>query len=102
MQGSVSVVSGSGAVAAEKRVLGPSLDIRTDTGPISVASCYSDQSKFSTQSGDMDLKNVHNDSYVAVYTDSKVKMSGIDGTANVFMKKGSLDIQMSHVRHESR
>ena len=102
VQGSVSVVSGSGAVAAEKRVLGPSLDISTDTGPISVASCYSDQSKFSTQSGDMDLKNVHNDSYVAVYTDSTVKMSGIDGTANVFMKKGSLDIQMSHVRHESR
>ena len=43
VQGSVSVVSGSGAVAAEKRVLGPSLDISTDTGPISVASCYSDQ-----------------------------------------------------------
>ena len=103
MQGSVSVVSGSGAVAAEKRVLGPSLDISsTNTGPISVASCYSDQSKFSTQTGDLDLKNVHNDSYVAVYTDSKVKMSGIDGTANVFMKKGSLDIQISHVRHESR
>ena len=44
VQGSVSVVSGSKAVAAEKRVLGPSLDISTDTtGPISVASCYSDQ-----------------------------------------------------------
>ena len=53
VQGSVSVVSGSGAVAAEKRVLGPSLDISTDTGPISVASCYSDQSKFSTQTGDL-------------------------------------------------
>ena len=103
VQGSVSVVSGSGAVAAEKRVLGPSLDISTDTtGPISVASCYSDQSKFSTQSGDMDLKNVHNDSYVAVYTNSIVKMSGIDGTANVFMKQGSLNMQISHVRHESR
>ena len=39
VQGSVSVVSGSGAVAAEKRVLGPSLDISTDTtGPISVIS----------------------------------------------------------------
>ena len=100
VQGSVSVVSGSGAVAAEKRVLG--LDISTDTGPISVASCYSDQSKFSTQTGDMDLKNVHNDSYVAVYTDSRVKMSGIDGTANVFMKQGSLNMQISHVRHESR
>ena len=37
MQGSVSVVSG--AAAAEKRVLGPSLDISTDTtGPISVIS----------------------------------------------------------------
>ena len=53
MQGSVSVVSGSGAVAAEKRVLGPSLDISTDTGPISVASCYSDHTKFSIQTGDL-------------------------------------------------
>ena len=52
VQGSVSVVSR--AVAAEKRALGPSLDISsTDTGPISVASCYSDQSKFSTQTGDL-------------------------------------------------
>ena len=48
----MSVVSGSGAVAAEKRVLGPSLDISsTNTGPISVASCYSDHAKFSTQTG---------------------------------------------------
>ena len=38
VQGSVSVVSGSGAVAAEKRVLG--LDISTDTGPIAVASLH--------------------------------------------------------------
>ena len=102
IQGRVNITSGDGDVVSDKRFLGPSLDITTDTGDISVSSCYSDQSKFSTQSGDMDLKNVHNDSYVAVYTDSKVKMSGIDGTANVFMKKGSLDIQMSHVRHESR
>ena len=53
VQGSVSVVSGSGAVAAEKRVLGPSLDISTDTGPIAVASCYSDHTKFSIQTGDL-------------------------------------------------
>ena len=53
MQGSVSVVSGSGAVAAKKRVLGPSLDISTDTGPISVASCYSDHTKFCIQTGDL-------------------------------------------------
>ena len=51
VQGSVSVVSGSGAVAAEKRVLG--LDISTDTGPIAVASCYSDHTKFSIQTGDL-------------------------------------------------
>ena len=51
LQGSVGVVSGSGAVAAEKRVLG--LDISTDTGPIAVASCYSDHTKFSIQTGDL-------------------------------------------------
>ena len=36
-----------------------------------VASCYSDQSKFSTNTGNLFLRNIHNESYVAVY--EKVK-----------------------------
>ena len=102
IQGSVSITSGEGDVVSDKRFLGPSLDVTTDSGDISVSSCYSDQSKFSTQTGNLDLRNVHNDSYVAVYEEGQVKMSGLDGTANVFMKKGNLDVQISHVGSESR
>jgi len=102
IQGSVRIASGDGDVVSDKRFLGPSLDISTDNGDINVSSCYSDQSKFSSQTGHMDLRNVHNDSYVAVYEEGDVKMTGLDGTANIFMKKGNLDVQISHVGTESR
>ena len=55
IQGSVRIVSGDGDVVSDKRFLGPSLDISTDAGDINVSSCYSDQSKFSSQTGHMDL-----------------------------------------------
>lgn len=102
IQGSVSIVTGEGNVVADKRFIGPSLDITTDQGDITVASCYSDQSKFSTRWGNMNLRNVHNESYVAVYEEGKVTIQGLDGCTNVFMKKGDLDIQISHVGNESR
>ena len=102
LHGAVSIVSGDGDVTSDKRFLGPSLDISTDTGDVDISSCYSDQSKFSTQSGDMNLRNIHNESYVAVYSDGNVKMKGVDGSTNVFIKKGTLDMQVSHVSNESR
>lgn len=102
IQGSVSIVTGAGNVVADKRFIGPTLDITTDQGDITVASCYSDQSKFSTMSGSLNLRNLHNESYVAVYEDGQVAMQGVDGSTNVFMKKGELDVQVSHVGNESR
>jgi len=102
IQGSVSIVTGEGSVVADKRFIGPTLDITTDQGDIKIASCYSEQSKFSTRWGNMHLRNLHNESYVAVYEQGKVMMQGVDGCTNVFMKKGELDIQISHVGNESR
>jgi len=102
IQGSVSIITGEGNVVSDKRFIGPTLDITTDQGDITIASCYSDQSKFSTRWGNMTLRNLHNESYVAVYEQGKVKMQGVDGSTNVFMKKGELDIQISHVVNESR
>jgi len=101
MQGSISIVTGDGDVSSDKRFLGPTLDVTTDTGDISVASCYSEQSKFSTNRGNLALRNIHNESYVAVYEEGRVLMQGLDGSTNVFIKKGSLDIHMSQVTHES-
>eukprot|EP00088_Acartia_fossae_P063980 TRINITY_DN7845_c0_g2_i1.p1 TRINITY_DN7845_c0_g2~~TRINITY_DN7845_c0_g2_i1.p1 ORF type:complete len:396 (+),score=83.35 TRINITY_DN7845_c0_g2_i1:51-1238(+) len=102
IQGSISVVTGEGNVVNDKRFLGPSLDITTDSGDIRVASCYSDQSKFSTNTGSLFLRNLHNESYVAVYEKGNVTMQGVDGSTNVFVKDGDVDIQVSKVGHESR
>ena len=56
IQGSISIATGEGNVINDKRFLGPSLDITTDSGDIRVASCYSDQSKFSTNTGNLFLR----------------------------------------------
>jgi hypothetical protein len=102
MQGSIKINSLSGNVIAEQRFIGPSLDISTDTGDIRVAASYADQSKFSTNKGNINLRNIHNESYVAVYESGDVKIKGIDGSTNVFVKKGDLEVHISQIKHESR
>merc|ERR1739846_57296 len=52
-----------------------------------VASSYSDQAKFSSNKGSMNLRNIHNESYVAVYDQGDVKIQGLDGSTNIFIKK---------------
>ena len=40
IQGSISIITGDGSVASDKRFLGPTLNITTDMGDFSVSSCY--------------------------------------------------------------
>jgi len=102
IQGSVKISSNSGSVVGEQRFIGPTLDISTDSGDIRVASSYSDQSKFVTNKGNVNLRNIHNESYIASYESGDVKIKGIDGSTNVFVKKGDLEIHISKISHESR
>ena len=51
IQGSVKIATNSGNVIADKRFTGPNLDVKTNTGDIRVAACYSDNSKFCTNKG---------------------------------------------------
>ena len=102
IQGAVRINTNSGCVSSDRRFTGPSLDISTESGSIQVTSCYSDQSRFSTMTGQLRLSNIHHTSYVAVHERADVRMVGLDGTASVFMKAGSLDLQVSCVRGESR
>ena len=102
LQGSIAINTRAGNVSSDRRLTGPSLDINTESGNISVTSCYSDQSKFTTLTGKLNLSNIHNQTYVAVYHQADVKMRGVDGTASVFIKKGNLDLQISSVKSESR
>ena len=102
VQGSVRINTTTGSVRSDKRFTGPSLEVNTESGDISITSSYSDQSKFSTLTGRLSLNNIHHTSYVAVYEAADVRMVGVDGTASVYMKSGSLDMQISCVRGESR
>ena len=52
-----------------------------------VASSYADQSKFTSNTGSMNLRNLHNENYIAVYERGDVNAHGIDGSANIFVKK---------------
>ena len=102
VQGRVFVRTGDGNVRGKGRFLGPQLEITTDAGDINVSSCYSDQSKFVTRRGSMELKNMHNISSVEVSEEGNVMMQGLDGTTEVKISKGSLDMGVSRVRSESR
>lgn len=102
IQGNIKISSVSGAVIAEKRFTGPSLDINTESGDIRVASSYAEQASFTTQRGSMKLRNVHNESYIAIYEQGDLTMIGIDGATNVFVKKGEIECQVSQITHESR
>lgn len=102
IQGTVKVNTDSGNVIGDKRFVGPSLDIHTESGDIRVASCYSDTSKFCTNKGSMNLRNIHNVTYIGVYDQGDVKVTGLDGDANIFVKKGDVDCHISQIRSESR
>jgi DUF4097 and DUF4098 domain-containing protein YvlB len=71
LQGNVVIKTKSGNVIGDKRFTGPSIE----------------QAKFSTNTGSMNLRNLHNESYIVVYDQGDVKAIGIDGAANIFVKK---------------
>ena len=102
VQGRVFISTGDGNVVGKGRFLGPQLEVNTDGGEINISSCYSDQSKFTTRRGSMELKNMHNVSNVEVTEEGNVTMQGLDGTTEVKVQKGSLDMGVSRVRTKSK
>ena len=102
VQGRVYVSTEDGNVRGKGRFLGPQLEITTDAGDINISSCYSDRSKFVTRRGSMELKNMHNISSVEVSEEGNVMMQGLDGTTEVKISKGNLDMGVSRVRSESK
>ena len=72
------------------------------SGDIRVASSYADQSKFVTNTGHISLKNIHNESYIASYESGNVKVRGLDGSTNIFVKKGDVELHISKINQESR
>ena len=101
LQGDVTIKSKSGNITSKKRFVGPNADLETDTGDITIASSYSDRNKFCTNRGFLNLKNVHNESQVIVNQEGNVNMQGVDGSSNIFIEKGDLNIQISRITDTS-
>jgi len=102
LQGDITITTTGGHVHVNKKVLGPRLSVTTDTGNISVGSCYSDNSVFVTKRGNIELRNLHCNSKVSVMEEGDVVIQGLDGAMDVFVKKGGLDVSVSRVREDSR
>jgi len=102
LHGNIKISSEKGTIIAEKRFVGPNVEVETESGDIRIASSYCDQAKFCTNRGSMHLRNIHNESYIAIYEQGDLKVHGIDGSTNIFVKQGDVDAQVSKVSHESR
>ena len=50
----------------------------------------------------MHYRNIHNESYIACYENGDVKVQGIDGSTNIFVKKGDVELHISKISQESR
>merc|ERR1719189_1032904 len=50
----------------------------------------------------MNLKNIHNESHVIVFENGNCKMQGVDGSTNIFIQKGDLDVQIARINNKSR
>ena len=40
----------------------------------------------------MNLRNIHNESYVAIYEEGDVNIQGLDGSTNIFIKKVTREV----------
>jgi hypothetical protein len=47
--------------------------------------------------GSMNLRNLHNEAYIAVYERGNVNVQGMDGSANIFVKQVTAATSSQHV-----
>ena len=102
LQGNISIITKKGDIISNKRFIGPIAELETDDGDIKISSSYSDVNKFSTNCGSLNLKNIHNESHINVADTGDVKMQGVDGSTDIFINKGDLDIQISRITGTSK
>ncbi|XP_020806653.1 protein FAM185A [Drosophila serrata] len=79
------------------KLQGDSLTASTKSGSIVTDCCYVEESKFQTETGRLELKNVHKTSQVHVHDSADLSMTGVHGNLQVVTKGGSLNIQLSEL-----
>ncbi|KAI8040085.1 uncharacterized protein LOC128254184 [Drosophila gunungcola] len=85
-----------GNISVDK-LQGDSLNCSTKAGSIVTDCCYVENSKFQTQTGRLELKNVHKTSQVHVHQSGEINMTGVHGNLQVMTKGGSLNLQLSEL-----
>lgn len=83
------------------QVLGDSLTAISENGTISTNSCYSENSKFITQKGNLHLKNVHKKSELYLLDGGDLDVTGFHGIINATTSGGTLNFQLTEVYGES-
>ncbi|XP_016992787.2 protein FAM185A [Drosophila takahashii] len=86
----------SGNISMDK-LQGDNLNCSTKAGSIVTDCCYVENSSFQTQTGRLELKNVHKSSKVQVHQSAELNMTGVHGNLQVMTKGGSLNIQLSEL-----
>lgn len=79
------------------KILGDRLTAISENGVISTDSCYSENSKFITQKGELQLKNVHKQSELFVLDGGRLNVTGFHGILRAKTKGGILDFQLTEV-----
>ncbi|XP_055686588.1 uncharacterized protein LOC129791939 [Lutzomyia longipalpis] len=90
----------AGNVSLEK-VQGEELQVDCKAGSISTESCYSTNSKFSTQTGNLVLNNVHRCAEVNVLEEGNLTMCGFNGTLLAKVCKGRIQLQLAELWGEN-
>lgn len=73
----------------------------SENGLIHTDSCYSENSKFITQRGHLQLNNVHKKSELYVLNGGELNVSGFHGILNAKTKGGKLHFQLTEVYGDS-
>ncbi|XP_017469775.1 PREDICTED: uncharacterized protein LOC108361631 [Rhagoletis zephyria] len=83
------------------KLQGDQLNCKTDAGSISTSSCYVEESKFETNSGSLQLRNVHKKTEVDVHKGGELIMTGVHGNLTVRANGGKLTLQLSELTGEN-
>ncbi|XP_058059923.1 uncharacterized protein LOC131210661 [Anopheles bellator] len=92
----VALAAGKGSIFLDK-LQGGTVSATTQAGNITVNACYSNQSSFQTQLGDMDLKSIHKDCTVTSAGGQNLVMNGFYGTLQANIGSRNITLQLSEI-----
>uniref|UniRef100_A0A1Y1MYE8 DUF4097 domain-containing protein n=2 Tax=Photinus pyralis TaxID=7054 RepID=A0A1Y1MYE8_PHOPY len=91
----------NGDISTEK-LLGINLSVITASGNINTMSSYCNNSHFTTESGYLNLHNVHKNCHIVCTETAKVNLVSFDGNLQACMERGEANIQIARIEGDSK